>query len=365
MQRFKRRMITNLKGKQYDNLFPGFFVEGCDLLLMTSKGDKRMSGLLALLDDVAAIAKVAAASVDDIAANTARAGAKTLGVIIDDAAVTPNYVVGITAARELPMIARIAVGSLKNKALLIPGLLALDYYLPVAVTGLLMVGGAYLCYEGAEKVWHKILPANTHENGKAERAKDATALEESRVSGAVKTDFILSAEIMTLALSMIQSRSLWVELVTLCLVGVLVTALVYGVVAVIVKLDDFGVLLAKKGRLAWTRAFGHWTVRSVPKLLWLLTIVGTAAMLWVGGNIFIHGMHQLGAHQPFGFIESLAQSVSGGVPETFTAATNWFATALSDGIFGFALGSFVIAIISKILSPIWCLAFSRVTSSDQ
>lgn len=318
-----------------------------------------MSGLLALLDDVAAIAKVAAASVDDIAANAARAGTKTLGVIIDDAAVTPNYVVGITAARELPMIARIAIGSLKNKALLIPGLLALDYYLPVAVTALLMVGGAYLCYEGAEKVWHKIMPSNTHDNGETEESKDPTALEESRVSGAVKTDFILSAEIMTLALSMIESRSLWVELVTLCLVGIMVTVLVYGVVAIIVKLDDFGVLLAKKGRLAWTRAFGHWTVRSVPKLLWLLTIIGTAAMLWVGGNIFIHGLHELGSHQPFAVIENIAFRASGSVTEALAASTNWFVTAFLDGVFGFTLGSLLIPFVSKILSPVWSHAFSK------
>ncbi|WP_022709371.1 DUF808 domain-containing protein [Pseudochrobactrum sp. AO18b] len=318
-----------------------------------------MSGLLALLDDVAAIAKVAAASVDDIAANATRAGTKTLGVIIDDAAVTPNYVVGITAARELPMIARIAMGSLRNKAFLIPGLLALDYYFPIAVTGLLMIGGAYLCYEGAEKIWHKLISSNSHESGETDKAQDPTALEESRVSGAVKTDFILSAEIMTLALSMIESRSLWIELVTLCLVGLMVTLLVYGVVAVIVKLDDFGVLLAKRGRLSWTRAFGHWTVRSVPKLLWLLTVIGTAAMLWVGGNIFIHGMHELGMHQPNGFIEHLATLASSKVSEAFAAVANWLVTAFSDGIFGFILGSLLIPVVGKIFFPTWNLVMNK------
>ena len=140
----------------------------------------------------------------------------------------------------------------------------------------------------------------------------------------------------------------------------MVTVLVYGVVAIIVKLDDFGVLLAKKGRLAWTRAFGHWTVRSVPKLLWLLTIIGTAAMLWVGGNIFIHGLHELGAHQPFAFIENIALRASGSVTEALEASTNWFVTAFSDGIFGFTLGSLLIPFVSKILSPVWSLVLSRL-----
>jgi predicted DNA repair protein MutK len=315
-----------------------------------------MSGFLALLDDVAAISKVAAASVDDITANAARAGTKTLGVIIDDTAVTPNYVVGITAARELPMIARIAMGSLKNKAFLIPGLLALDYFLPVAVTGLLMIGGAYLCYEGAEKVAHKLFPSANHKGAGEAETQDPTALEESRVAGAVKTDFILSAEIMTLALSMIESSSIWVELVTLSLVGVMVTALVYGVVAVIVKLDDLGVLMARKGRLAITRTLGHWTVRSVPKLLWLLTIVGTAAMLWVGGNIFIHGMHGLGLLQPSGFIEDMASRAATTVGTGLSASVQWFVTAFSDGVFGIVLGSLLILAISRIGTPVWNLA---------
>lgn len=312
-----------------------------------------MSGLLALLDDVAAITKIAAASVDDISANAARAGTKTLGVIIDDAAVTPKYVVGISASRELPMIGRIALGSLRNKAFLIPALLLLDYYLPVAVTVLLMLGGAYLCYEGAEKIWHKIMPAKPHENDQSEEIKDPTVLEESRVSGAVKTDFILSAEIMTLALSMIETRSLWVELVTLCLVAIMVTVLVYGVVAVIVKLDDFGVLLVKKGRFDLTRSFGRWVVRSVPKLLWLLTVIGTAAMLWVGGSIFIHGMHELGIQEPFGRIQALANMVADMLSSGLSGGVNWFITALADGILGFVLGSLLILTVSKMFVPIW------------
>ncbi|OYR17054.1 DUF808 domain-containing protein [Brucella grignonensis] len=312
-----------------------------------------MSGFLALLDDVAAIAKIAAASVDDISANAAKAGSKTVGVLIDDAAVTPNYVVGITAARELPMIGKIAMGSLRNKALLIPVLLALDYFLPIAITALLMIGGAYLCFEGAEKVWHKLFPGEEHHENGAQEDKDPTSLEEKRVAGAIKTDLILSAEIMTLALSMIETNSIWIELATLIVVGIMITVLVYGVVAVIVKLDDFGVLLARKGRLSATRALGRLTVRAVPKLLFVLTIIGTAAMLWVGGNIFIHGLHELGVHQPFAWITENAANLATYVSAGLASTVNWFATAFADGVFGFVLGSLIVFFMVKIAEPLW------------
>lgn len=312
-----------------------------------------MSGFLALLDDVAAIAKIAAASVDDISANAAKAGSKTIGVLIDDAAVTPNYVVGITAARELPMIGKIAMGSLRNKALLIPVLLALDYFLPIAITALLMIGGAYLCFEGAEKVWHKLFPNEEHHENGAQEDKDPTALEEKRVAGAIKTDLILSAEIMTLALSMIETNSIWIELATLIVVGIMITVLVYGVVAVIVKLDDFGVLMARKGRFSATRALGRFTVRAVPKLLLVLTIIGTAAMLWVGGNIFIHGLHGLGVHQPFAWITETAADLATYVSTGLASTANWFATAFADGVFGFVLGSLIVIFMAKIAEPLW------------
>ncbi|MDT6941570.1 DUF808 domain-containing protein [Brucella pseudogrignonensis] len=318
-----------------------------------------MSGLLALLDDVAAIAKIAAASVDDISANALKAGSKTIGVLIDDTAVTPNYVVGITAARELPMIGKIALGSLRNKALLIPALLLLDYFMPVAITALLMIGGAYLCFEGAEKVWHKIFPDHGHQDDESSDDKDPTALEEKRVAGAIKTDLILSAEIMTLALSMIETNSIWIELGTLVLVGIMITVLVYGVVAVIVKLDDFGVFLARKGRLSVTRTVGRLTVRGVPKLLLLLTIIGTAAMLWVGGNIFIHGLHDLGIHQPFGWISAFAAVLAGQVTASLTAVVNWLAIAFADGIFGFVLGTIIVILMMKVVEPFWKVAFGK------
>ncbi len=158
---------------------------------------------------------------------------------------------------------------------------------------------------------------------------------------------------MTLALSMIETNSIWIELATLIVVGIMITVLVYGVVAVIVKLDDFGVLLARKGRLSATRALGRLTVRAVPKLLFVLTIIGTAAMLWVGGNIFIHGLHELGVHQPFAWITENAANLATYVSAGLASTVNWFATAFADGVFGFVLGSLIVFFMVKIAEPLW------------
>lgn len=312
-----------------------------------------MSGLLALLDDVAAIAKLAAASVDDIAAHAGKASNKALGVVIDDTAVTPKYVTGLKAARELPMIWRIAVGSLRNKAVLLPVLIGLSIFLPQAITILLMLGGSYLCFEGAEKVWHALSHHGHHAAAAAHSAKDPTELEEERVVGAIKTDFILSAEIMTLSLSVIDSPSLWIQLFTLAFVGVLITVGVYGTVALIVKLDDLGVLMARKGRLSPTRRIGKIMVKGVPKLLWLLSVLGTAAMLWVGGNIFVHSLHSLGLHEPYATIHHLAEQAAAAVSPALAGFTNWTVTALCDGIFGLALGALMIPVGTKIVTPLW------------
>ncbi|HOZ34113.1 MAG TPA: DUF808 family protein, partial [Tabrizicola sp.] len=235
-----------------------------------------MSGLLALLDDVAAIAKVAAASVDDIAAAAAKAGAKAAGVVIDDAAVTPKYVHGFEADRELPIIRRIAIGSMRNKlVILLPALLALDHFLPQAITPLLMLGGAYLCFEGAEKVVHAFAPHADHEVQKDFDTKDPAHLEEEKVAGAIKTDFILSAEIMTIALATIESPSFWLQAVTLAVVGIFITIAVYGAVALIVKMDDVGLHMAATGRSGGGRALGRGLVLAMPKLMALLSTVGT------------------------------------------------------------------------------------------
>ena len=320
-----------------------------------------MSGLLALFDDVAAIAKVAAASVDDIAAAAAKAGAKAAGVVIDDAAVTPKYVHGFQADRELPIIWRIAMGSLKNKLLvLLPGLLALNYFLPQVITPLLMLGGAYLCFEGAEKVFHALFPHGDVSVEQDFDTKDPAHLEEEKVAGAIKTDFILSAEIMTIALAAIPASNFWMEAITLALVGTMITAAVYGAVALIVKMDDIGLHMAANRKTAAARAFGRGLVVGMPKLMAVLSLVGTAAMLWVGGSIIIHGMDVLGVHEPYGTIHHWALAAAAAIPQA-AGFVEWAVTAACDGILGTALGLALIPFGTRIVTPIW----ARLTGKEK
>lgn len=312
-----------------------------------------MSGLLALLDDVAAIAKVAAASVDDIAAAAAKAGAKAAGVVIDDAAVTPKYVHGFQADRELPIIWRIARGSLRNKlVVLLPGLLVLKSFAPVAITPLLMLGGAYLCFEGAEKLVHMFAP---HADDVIEEdfdPKDPAHLEEEKVAGAIKTDFILSAEIMTIALATIDSPSFWLQAVTLALVGTIITVAVYGAVALIVKMDDIGLHMAANRRTAAARAFGRGLVAGMPKLMALLSAVGTAAMLWVGGSIVIHGLEQTHLWAwPYQTIHHLAETAARAVPAAQGFVT-WGVQAAVDGVLGLGLGIVLIPLATRVIGPV-------------
>ncbi len=312
-----------------------------------------MSGLLALLDDVAAIAKVAAASVDDIAAAAAKAGVKAAGVVIDDAAVTPKYVHGFSADRELPIIWRIALGSLKNKIIiLLPGLLALNYFLPQAITPLLMLGGAYLCFEGAEKVFHALFPHGDHEVEADFDTKDPTHLEEEKVAGAIKTDFILSAEIMTIALATVESPSFWMQAITLAVVGAMITAVVYGVVALIVKMDDAGLHLAATGRTGAGRALGRGLVIAMPKLMAFLSTVGTAAMLWVGGSIILHGAHDLDWGGLYDIIQHIAEAAAHAVPAA-AGFLEWTVTAALDGVFGLLLGLVLIPVATRVVGPVW------------
>ena len=318
-----------------------------------------MSGLLALLDDVAAIAKVAAASIDDIAAAAAKAGAKAAGVVIDDAAVTPKYVHGFEAKRELPIIYRIAKGSIKNKlVVLLPALLALNYFAPQAITPLLMIGGAYLCFEGAEKVFHVLFPHADAEVAQDFNTKDPSHLEEEKIAGAIKTDFILSAEIMTIALAAIPISNLWTEAATLALVGIMITAGVYGAVALIVKMDDIGLHMAKHRRTAAARAFGRGLVRGMPKLMSVLSTVGTLAMLWVGGSIVSHGLDVLGVHEPYGTIHHMAEAAALAVPAAAGFAA-WIVTAAFDGVLGLALGMALVPVGTRIIAPLW----ARMTSA--
>ena len=312
-----------------------------------------MSGLLALLDDVAAIAKVAAASIDDVAGQAAKAGAKAAGAVIDDAAVTPKYVHGFDADRELPIIWRIARGSLINKLVfLLPAGLALSAFAPGAITPLLMLGGCYLCFEGAEKVAH-VLGLGHHEDETAEALPDDPAhLEEQKVAGAIKTDFILSAEIMTIALAAIPESTFWMEAATLAAVAVLITASVYGAVGLIVKADDLGLLMAAKGRLAATRGLGRGLVAVMPKVLTTLLVIGTAAMLWVGGNIILHGLTELGLAWPYNQIHHAADVIVDGLNRG-RAAAKWILVAAMDGVLGLMMGMVLIPIGTRVITPIW------------
>lgn len=311
-----------------------------------------MSGILALLDDVAAIAKLAASSLDDVAAQTIKAGSKSAGIVIDDAAVTPKFVTGLPAAREIPVVAKIARGSLFNKfVILLPVLLLLEALAPWAITPLLLVGGAYLCFEGAEKIWHVF--SGHHDPGPQQATTlDAAHLEKQRVKGAIKTDFILSAEIMTITLASIEADTFWMKLVVLAIVAFLITVVVYGAVALIVKLDDIGLKLSSTGSFKVTRFFGRSLVSAMPTILKVISTVGTAAMLWVGGSIIVHGVKDLGFPWPYETIKAIAYAASDGGAVGFV---NWFVTALIDGIIGLALGILLIPIVESTLSGIEAL----------
>lgn len=305
------------------------------------KGIGTMSGgLLALLDDVAAIAKLAAASLDDVTAQAVKASAKAAGVVIDDAAVTPRYVTGLAAKRELPIIGRIALGSLKNKLLiLLPLALLLSALLPGAITPLLMVGGLYLCFEGYEKI-HHMLSGEVDPHGATaaiKAAKNEQSLENEKVTGAIRTDFILSAEIMAIALAQITAPDLLTQAIVLAAVGVLITAGVYGVVALIVKADDFGVYLVKSGQ-PLRAAIGRALVKGMPPFLNVLSTVGTLAMLWVGGGILVHGAATYGLAWPEHIIHDASEWVRATVPSAggFFA---WLAGALGGAIVGLGAGA--------------------------
>lgn len=314
-----------------------------------------MSGLLALLDDVAGIAKVAAASVDDVIAQAGKAGAKAAGAVIDDAAVTPKYVHGFKAERELPIIWRIAKGSFKNKLLyLLPVGLALSAFAPWMIPPLLMLGGAYLCFEGAEKVAQVLGWGHAHDDyaGKETVLEDPSHLEEKKAQGAIKTDFILSAEIMTISLAAIPESNFWMEAATLATVAIMITTVVYGSVAIIVKADDVGLAMARKGRFGLTRSLGRGIVKIMPGFMKLLTTIGTAAMLWVGGSIIVHGLEQIGFGALAHVIHDVAAMVGNAVPSA-TGAVEWFTKAAIDGVLGLALGFVLIPLGEKVITPLW------------
>jgi len=304
------------------------------------------SGLAALLDDVAGIAKLAAASIDDVGAAAAKAGTKAAGVVIDDAAVTPRYVTGFTPDRELPIIWKIAVGSLKNKMLfLLPAALLLSAFAPFLITPILMIGGAYLCFEGAEKVLHALSGHHAGEDLHPEApGPDGALLEQEKVAGAIRTDFILSGEIMAIALADLINDAdgnpmpvgwdnVWTLAAGLALVALAVTVGVYGVVALIVKMDDVGVHLAAR-RDAAARALGRGLVGAMPWLLRFLSVLGTAAMIWVGGGIIVHGLHAT---------PNVIEKVGGG-----SGFLHWLADASFSGVVGFVIGAIIAVVVTQV-----------------
>ncbi len=312
-------------------------------------------GLLALLDDVVAFSKVAAASLDDVAGQAAKATAKAAGAVIDDTAVTPRYIEGFPARRELPIVWKIAVGSLRNKLLiLLPAALALSLFLPAAITPLLMIGGAYLCYEGAEKILALVMPhaAHEHEAHLTPAAIDPKTLEDQRVAGAIKTDFILSAEIMTLALSTVPDLPFWEQAIVLAIAAVGITAAVYGVVALVVKADDIGLALNRNARTGLGRGFGRALVVGMPYFMNVLGIVGTAAMLWVGGGIIVHGLTVLGLEWVEHAIETASHTVDGLLP-ALGGFPGGLLTIAIDLVVGVVLGLILIPIAANVVSPIW------------
>ncbi|WP_028653333.1 DUF808 domain-containing protein [Nocardioides halotolerans] len=297
------------------------------------------AGLFGLFDDVATLARMAAASVDDIGAAAGRASVKSAGVVVDDTAVTPQYVHGMAAERELPIIARIARGSLRNKLLFIlPAALLLSQFVPWLLAPILMLGGTYLCYEGAEKVWERLRGHTEHELA-AEAGPEA---EEAMVASAIRTDFILSAEIMVIALNEVADASFVPRALILAVVAIAITALVYGVVGVIVKMDDVGLSLAQRSSAAAQR-IGRGLVRAMPRLLAALSVVGVAAMIWVGGHILLVGTDDIGWHAPYEHVHHWEESVHDAVGG-IGAVLGWLVNTGVSAAIGLVVGAVVVSV---------------------
>lgn len=299
------------------------------------------AGLAALLDDVAALARLAAASIDDVAAGAGRASMKSAGVIVDDAAVTPRYVQGFEANRELPMIKRIAVGSLRNKLLFIlPAALLLSELLPWLVTPILMIGATYLCYEGAEKLWEVVGP---HHHAEGATGVHEPEDEEELVGKAIRTDFILSAEIMVIALNEVTDEPLVSRALILVLVAFAITIGVYGVVGLIVKMDDIGLRLSMTSNGA-AATFGRGLVRGMPVVLSVLATVGVAAMLWVGGHILLVGLDELGVSFLYDAVHHLEEEVHHALGAVGGVA-GWLTNTIASAILGVLVGAVVVAVM--------------------
>jgi predicted DNA repair protein MutK len=301
------------------------------------------AGLFGLLDDVATLARMAALSADDVAAAAGRASAKAAGVVVDDTAVTPQYVHGMAAQRELPIIRKIAVGSLRNKLVFIlPAALVLSEFLPWLLSPILMLGATYLCYEGAEKIWARL--RGHEEHGLA--AETGPAAEDNMVASAIRTDFILSAEIMVIALNEVASESFVPRAIILAVVAVAITALVYGVVALIVKMDDVGLSMAQRSS-AFAQRLGLGLVHLMPRLLSVISVVGVVAMLWVGGHILLNGSEDLGWHWPYETVHHWEEAVADAVPVVGGVLGYLVNTAVS-ALIGAVWGAIVLAVVQLV-----------------
>ncbi|MHC6175536.1 DUF808 domain-containing protein [Glutamicibacter sp. X7] len=301
-------------------------------------------GLVALLDDIAALVKITAASIDDIAAGAGRASTKAMGVVIDDAAVTPQYVEGISPKRELPIIWKIAVGSIRNKLVFIlPLALLLSQFAPWALTPILMLGGCYLVFEGAEKLLEAAGILRHHaEHGEAVRD------EKSIIGAAVRTDLVLSAEIMVISLNEVADQHFWMRTAILVVIALLMTVVVYGAVGLIVKMDDLGLRLAQRDSKA-SQSFGRGLVKAMPIIMSVLSKVGVIAMLWVGGHILLTGLDELGWHAPYGFVHHLEDLVHHATG-AFGAFLGWCVNTAFSCIAGILVGTvlaFAITAVKK------------------
>ena len=303
------------------------------------------AGLFGLLDDVATLAKLAAASIDDVGAAAGRATMKAAGVVVDDTAVTPQYVQGIAAHRELPIIKQIAVGSLRNKILIIlPVALLLSEFLPDLLPPILMLGGTYLAFEGAEKVWEKVHGGHGHEDAEAAAAPDEATV----ISSAVRTDLILSAEIMVIALDSVAHEGFWARLAILLVVAIALTIGVYGVVGLLVKMDDIGLALAERGR-GFVARLGTGMVTAMPKVLGAIGAIGTVAMLWVGGHILIAGADDLGWHPPYDGLHHIEHGVRHGIDvPVLGPILAWLSSTLVSAVVGLIVGAIVVLVLHLI-----------------
>jgi predicted DNA repair protein MutK len=297
------------------------------------------TSLLALLDDIATI-------LDDVSVMTKVAAKKTAGVLGDDLALNAEQVSGVRAARELPVVWAVAKGSVRNKLILVPAALAISAFLPWAVTPLLMVGGLFLCYEGFEKVAHKLLHRNSqdeahhaaHRAALAQSRESLLAVEKDKIKGAVRTDFILSAEIIVIALGTVAGKALAVQVGVLCGIAALMTVGVYGLVAGIVKLDDLGLRMSRMASAA-AAAAGRAILAAAPWLMKFLSVAGTAAMFLVGGGILAHGFHAVDAWIRHAAVD--AAEIPG-----VGAVLGALAPMLANAVIGIAAGGIVVLAVS-------------------